>query len=153
MASISTNTGRWKALDFGPPPPEGEEPDNPVLLEYAAGDSIALITLNRPQADNAITTEMGASLTEVLETIAVRPGGKDAAAPLPFDPAAIVGARIFIASRHRSSAYKVRTARLVPEGLELGCAQPHAIVQSRTQHAPIRTSPVYTRAGATTSPA
>ena len=44
-----------------------------MLLEYAAGDSIAMITLNRPHADNAITTEMGASLTEVLETIAVRP--------------------------------------------------------------------------------
>jgi enoyl-CoA hydratase len=68
-----TNTDRWKALDFGPPPPEDEEPDNPVLLEYAAGDSIAVITLNRPHADNAITTEMGATLTEVLETIAVRP--------------------------------------------------------------------------------
>ena len=34
---------------------------------------IAVITLNRPNADNAITTEMGARLTEVLETIAVRP--------------------------------------------------------------------------------
>jgi enoyl-CoA hydratase len=34
---------------------------------------VALITLNRPHADNAITTEMGARLTEVLETIAVRP--------------------------------------------------------------------------------
>jgi enoyl-CoA hydratase len=44
-----------------------------VILEYTAGDSIALITLNRPHADNAITTEMGASLTDVLETIAVRP--------------------------------------------------------------------------------
>jgi enoyl-CoA hydratase len=33
---------------------------------------VALITLNRPH-DNAITTEMGARLTEVLETIAVRP--------------------------------------------------------------------------------
>ncbi len=32
-----------------------------------------MITLNRPLADNAITTEMGARLTEVLETIAVRP--------------------------------------------------------------------------------
>jgi enoyl-CoA hydratase len=32
-----------------------------------------VITLNRPQADNAITTEMGARLTEILETIAVRP--------------------------------------------------------------------------------
>ena len=31
-----------------------------------------MITLNRPQADNAITTEMGARLTEILETIAVR---------------------------------------------------------------------------------
>jgi enoyl-CoA hydratase len=34
---------------------------------------VALITLNRPHVDNAITTEMGARLTEVLETIAVRP--------------------------------------------------------------------------------
>ena len=33
---------------------------------------IAVITLNRPHADNAITTEMGARLTEVVETIAVR---------------------------------------------------------------------------------
>jgi len=33
---------------------------------------VAVITLNRPP-DNAITTEMGARLTEVLETIAVRP--------------------------------------------------------------------------------
>ena len=72
MAASSTNTERWKALDFGPPT-EGEEPDNPVLLEYAAGDSIATITLNRPHADNAITTEMGARLTDALETIAVRP--------------------------------------------------------------------------------
>ena len=31
-----------------------------------------MITLNRPHADNAITTEMGARLTEVVETIAVR---------------------------------------------------------------------------------
>ena len=36
-------------------------------------DSVAVITLNRPHADNAITTEMGARLTEILETIAVRP--------------------------------------------------------------------------------
>ena len=31
-----------------------------------------MITLNRPHADNAITTEMGARLTEIVETIAVR---------------------------------------------------------------------------------
>ena len=65
-------TDRWKALDFGPPRTDLSEPDDPVLLEYRSGDRIAIITLNRPQADNAITTEMGARLTEVLETVAVR---------------------------------------------------------------------------------
>src|SRR5438067_1262102 len=43
-----------------------------VLDDYVAGGRVALITLNRPHADNAITTEMGARLTEILETIAVR---------------------------------------------------------------------------------
>jgi enoyl-CoA hydratase len=69
----ATGTDRWKVLDFGPPPAEGSEPDDPVLLEYRSEERIAIITLNRPHADNAITTEMGARLTEVLETIAVRP--------------------------------------------------------------------------------
>jgi enoyl-CoA hydratase len=73
VATSTTPTDRWKTLDFGPPPAAGDEPDSPVLLEYAAGEQIALITLNRPHADNAITTEMGARLTEILETIAVRP--------------------------------------------------------------------------------
>jgi enoyl-CoA hydratase len=49
------------------------EPDLPVLVEYDTDGRVALITLNRPHVDNAITTEMGARLTEVLETIAVRP--------------------------------------------------------------------------------
>ena len=44
-----------------------------MLLDYVGDSAIAVITLNRPHADNAITTEMGARLTEVLETIAVRP--------------------------------------------------------------------------------
>jgi enoyl-CoA hydratase len=73
MASTPTGTDRWKALDFGPPPSDPAEPEQPVLVEYAADGRIALITLNRPQADNAITTELGARLTEILETIAVRP--------------------------------------------------------------------------------
>ena len=66
-------TDRWQALDFGPPPSGGEEPDSPVLVDYLADGRVALITLNRPHADNAITTEMGARLTEIVETIAVRP--------------------------------------------------------------------------------
>ena len=73
MASTPTGTDRWKALDFGPPQSDLAEPEQPVLVEYAVDGRVALITLNRPQADNAITTEMGARLTEILETIAVRP--------------------------------------------------------------------------------
>ena len=71
--ATTTGTDRWKALDFGPPPSELAEPDSPVLVDYLSGDRVAVITLNRPQADNAITTEMGARLTEIVETIAVRP--------------------------------------------------------------------------------
>ena len=73
MATTPTGTDRWKVLDFGPPPSDLTEPDQPVLVEYVAGERVARITLNRPHADNAITTEMGARLTEILETIAVRP--------------------------------------------------------------------------------
>jgi enoyl-CoA hydratase len=66
-------TDRWKTLDFGPPPSGGDEPESPVLVDYVSDGRVALITLNRPHADNAITTEMGARLTEIVETIAVRP--------------------------------------------------------------------------------
>ncbi|WP_051223554.1 enoyl-CoA hydratase/isomerase family protein [Conexibacter woesei] len=72
VATNPPTTDRWKTLDFGPPPDGVEEPDSPVLLDYLDDGRVALITLNRPNADNAITTEMGASLTEVVETIAVQ---------------------------------------------------------------------------------
>ena len=73
MTTSPTGTDRWHALDFGPPPSGLAEPEQSALVEYISGERIALITLNRPQADNAITTEMGARLTEILESIAVRP--------------------------------------------------------------------------------
>ena len=73
MTTSSTGTDRWDALDFGPPPSEGDEPAESVLVEYVSDGRVAVITLNRPHADNAITTEMGARLTEILETIAVTP--------------------------------------------------------------------------------
>ena len=73
MTTSPTGTDRWKALDFGPPSAGRPEPDQPVLVEYVSDGRVAVITLNRPDADNAITTEMGALLTEILETIAVRP--------------------------------------------------------------------------------
>ena len=73
VATNPTRTDRWKALDFGPPPSGLEESGSPVLVEYLSEGQVALITLNRPHADNAITTDMGARLTEIVETIAVRP--------------------------------------------------------------------------------
>jgi len=73
MATSPARTDRWKALEFGPPPSGEQEPDLPVLVEYTHDDRVAVITLNRPHADNAITTAMGARLTEIVETIAVRP--------------------------------------------------------------------------------
>src|SRR5215203_6274116 len=69
----SPGTDRWKALDFGPPPPDVVETEPPVLLDYLSDGQVALVTLNRRHADNAITTEMGTRLTEIVETIAVRP--------------------------------------------------------------------------------
>ena len=73
VATSSGRTDRWQALDFGPPPSGGDEPESPVLVDHLSDGRVALITLNRPHADNAITTEMGARLTEIVETIAVRP--------------------------------------------------------------------------------
>src|SRR3954469_15775338 len=72
VATNPTSTDRWSALDFGPPPSDLEEPDSPVLVDYLSDGQVALITLNRPHADNAITTEMGTRLSEIVETIAVR---------------------------------------------------------------------------------
>jgi enoyl-CoA hydratase len=73
MATTPTGTDRWDSLDFGPPPSGLTETEQPVLLDYVDNGRVAVITLNRPHADNAITTEMGTCLTEILETIAVSP--------------------------------------------------------------------------------
>src|SRR4051812_10650278 len=68
----TSSTDRWAALDFAPPAPDVEDTEPPVLLDLLSDGRVARITLNRPHADNAITTEMGALLTEVVEDIAVR---------------------------------------------------------------------------------
>ena len=68
-----TADDRWKRLNFRPPPPsDAPEPDQLVLVEYVSGGRVALVTLNRPHADNSISTELAASLIEILETIAAR---------------------------------------------------------------------------------
>ena len=68
----TSSTDRWAALDFAPPAPDVEETEPPVLLDYLSEGRVARITLNRPHADNAISTEMGTVLTEAVEEIAVR---------------------------------------------------------------------------------
>ena len=72
MATSPTRTDRWKALDFGPLPTDGDEPDSSVLLDFVSDGRVAIVTLNRPHADNAITSEMGVRLTEIVQTLAVR---------------------------------------------------------------------------------
>lgn len=72
MTAAALTNDRWKALDFSAPSADAEEPESSVLLEYRDDGRIAVITLNRPHADNAITTEMGDRLTEAVEEIAVR---------------------------------------------------------------------------------
>lgn len=67
----STQT-RMQRLGYRAPADE-PEPDQLVLAEYVSGGRVAVITLNRPHADNAVTTELAAQLIEVLETIAARP--------------------------------------------------------------------------------
>ncbi|MGJ4844781.1 enoyl-CoA hydratase/isomerase family protein [Leifsonia sp. Le1] len=72
--TASRGTDRWSALDFAPPAADATEPESSVLVDHLDDGRIAIVTLNRPHADNAITTEMGARLTEAVETIAVSTG-------------------------------------------------------------------------------
>jgi enoyl-CoA hydratase len=53
-------------------PADVAEPEQLVLVDYFSAGRVAIITLNRPHADNAITTELAAQLIEILETIAAR---------------------------------------------------------------------------------
>ena len=69
-----TGNVNTKMRRIGYRPPENvAEPDELVLVEYVSGGRVAIITLNRPHADNAVTTELAAQLIEVLDTIAARP--------------------------------------------------------------------------------
>ncbi len=65
-------TTRMQQLGYRKPA-DVAEPDQLVLVDYVAEGRVAVITLNRPHVDNAITTELAAQLIEVLETIAARP--------------------------------------------------------------------------------
>ena len=91
-----TDTTTTKMRRIGYRPPENvAEPDELVLVEYVSGGCVAIITLNRPHADNAITTELAAQLIEVLETIAARPAVRAAILTGSGDRAFSVGGDLY----------------------------------------------------------
>ncbi|MHC1769445.1 MAG: enoyl-CoA hydratase/isomerase family protein [Verrucomicrobiia bacterium] len=71
------------------------EPDKLVLVDYVSGERVAIITFNRPHADNAITTELAAQLIEVLETIAARSSVRVAILTGAGDRAFSVGGNLY----------------------------------------------------------
>jgi enoyl-CoA hydratase len=85
---------RLKRMGYRPPA-DVPEPDQLVLVEYVSGGRVAIITLNRPHADNAITTELAAQLIEVLETIAARPSVRCAILTGSGDRAFSVGGDLY----------------------------------------------------------
>ncbi len=91
-----TDNANTKMRRIGYRPPENvAEPDQLVLVEYVSGGRVAIITLNRPHADNAITTELAAQLIEVLETIAARPSVRVAILTGAGDRAFSVGGDLY----------------------------------------------------------
>ena len=91
-----TDNANTKMRRIGYRPPENvAEPDELVLVEYVSGGHVAIITLNRPHADNAITTELAAQLIEVLETIAARPSVRVAILTGAGDRAFSVGGDLY----------------------------------------------------------
>ena len=91
-----TDNANTKMRKIGYRPPENvAEPDELVLVEYVSGGRVAVITLNRPHADNAVTTELAAQLIEVLETIAARPSVRVAILTGAGDRAFSVGGDLY----------------------------------------------------------
>ena len=88
------NVTRMQRLGYRKPE-DVAEPEQLVLVEYVSEGRVAIITLNRPHADNAITTELAAQLIEVLETIAARPSVRVAILTGAGDRAFSVGGDLY----------------------------------------------------------
>lgn len=93
--TVSTNDDtRMKRLGYRPPL-DAAEPDRLVLDEYISNGQVVIITLNRPHADNAITTELARQLIEILETVAARPSVRVAVLTGAGDRAFSVGGDLY----------------------------------------------------------
>ena len=67
----AVNGTRMQQLGYRAPE-DVPEPDQLVLVDYVSDGRVAIVTLNRPHADNAVTTALAAQLIEILETINAR---------------------------------------------------------------------------------
>jgi enoyl-CoA hydratase len=90
----SKNETRMRRLGYRAPA-DVPEPEQLVLVEYVSGGRVAIITLNRPHADNAVTTELAVQLIDILETIAARPSVRVAIITGSGDRAFSVGGDLY----------------------------------------------------------
>ncbi len=71
------------------------EPEQLVLVDYVSEGRIAVITINRPHALNAVTTALAAQLIEILETISARASVRVAILTSAGDEAFSVGGDLY----------------------------------------------------------
>ena len=90
----NNNATRMQRLGYRAPA-DVAEPDQLVLVEYVSCGRVAIITLNRPHADNAITTELAAQMIEILEMIAACPSVRVAIITGAGDRAFSVGGDLY----------------------------------------------------------
>ena len=91
--TMSTGT-RMQQLGYRAPDPV-PEPEHLVLVDYVSEGRIAVITLNRPHALNAVTTALAAQLIEILETISARASVRVAILTSAGDEAFSVGGDLY----------------------------------------------------------
>lgn len=110
---MTDNDTRMQRLGYRTPS-EVAEPEQLVLVEYVSDGRVAIITLNRPHADNAITTELAAQLIEVLETIAARASVRAAILTGAGDRAFSVGGDLY-QRKQMTKEHQKRLRRWHPE--------------------------------------
>ncbi len=111
----------------GHPRPAGASRTSRCSSQHVADGRVAVVTLNRPHADNAITTEMGTRLTDILETIAVTTSIRVAVHHRCRRPGVLRRQRPAPTQRHDQGAVAAPTPGLRPHAL-------HAPPDAQTDH-------------------
>ncbi len=90
----AVNGTRMQQLGYRAPE-DVPEPDQLVRADYVSEGRVAIVTLNRPHADNAVTTALAAQLIEILETINARASVRVAILTSAGDRAFSVGGDLY----------------------------------------------------------